>query len=309
LYFAQGPISELTAKPETKDKGEKLADAAAAFIREKVPAELSDPAKKAIARQYWFYIADLNAAARRADKVPEIYQQIEKLFGVDDEMLGRLAAWYKTQSQRDEARKIYARYQNSAEGQGQIAWSFREEQKYDPAVAIYRTLSLQDTKQAVKWKSELAMTYRHAQKCDEAVGVYRELLNEDAANGNRWQWEIGCTYRDFGRYKDAISTFRQSDNATEAYKQMAWCHRQLKEWKEATGLYYQVLGSHPPSAPWALLQVGYTQEQAGEKEKAIKAFQQVCAKYPKTGEASEAHAYLQTKFMINATLGGAKTEE
>jgi tetratricopeptide (TPR) repeat protein len=308
-YFAQTPIGELTAKPETKEKGEKLADAAVAFIREQVPADLTDPAKKAIARQYWFHIADLNSVARRVEKIPEIYQQIEKLFGSDDEILGRLAAWHKTQSQRDAARTIYARFQNPAEGQGQIAWSFREEQKYEPAIAIYRTLSLQDPKQIAKWKGELALTYRHAAKCDEAVGVYRELLNEDAAQGSRWQWEIGCTYRDFGRYKEAISTFRQSDNVTEAYKQMAGCHRQLKEFKEAVGLYYQVLGSHPPSAPWALLQVGYTQEQAGDKEKAIKALQQVCAKFPKTGEASEAHAYLQTKFMINATLGGAKTED
>ena len=53
---------------------------------------------------------------------------------------------------------------------------------------------------------------------------------------------------------------------------MAWCHRQLKEYKEAIALYSQIIAGHEPSAPWALLQIGYTQEQAGEKENAIKSF-------------------------------------
>ena len=61
-------------------------------------------------------------------------------------------------------------------------------------------------------------------------------------------------------------------------------------------------------APWALLQIGYTHEQAGAKEKAIQSFQQVCKRFPKDGHASTAHAYLQDKYKITVTLGGAKDE-
>jgi TolA-binding protein len=68
------------------------------------------------------------------------------------------------------------------------------------------------------------------------------------------------------------------------------------------------MGGAPQSAPWALLQIGYTREQAGKKELAIKAFQQVCKRFPKDGHASRAHAHLQTKYKITVTLGGAKDE-
>ena len=308
MYYARGPIAELVAKPETKPIGDKVADAGVAFLKGLAPKDITAPADKAKARECWFYVADLEAAAARPEKVPPVYDQIIKMFGVDDEILGRLAAFFKSQSRREDARKTYAQYKDPIEGQSQIAYSFREEQKWDSAIAIYRTLASQDQKLPHRWKGEMAITYRHASKCDEAVATYRELMQEDTAKASQWEWEIALTYRDFGRWQDAIKAFRQTETFPEAYKQMAYCHRQLKEFKEAISLYYQVIGSDPPSAPWALLQVGYTQEQAGDKEKAIRAFQQVCSKYSKTGQASEAHAYLQDKFKINATLGGDTAE-
>ncbi|MDB5339094.1 MAG: repeat-containing protein, partial [Planctomycetaceae bacterium] len=246
--------------------------------------------------------------AARTEKVPAVYEQIIKTFGVDDEIRGRLAAFYKTIGKREEARKAYGQYKDPIDGQSQIAYSYREEQKWDPAIVIYRNLNNQDQKLPHRWKAEMAMTYRHASKCDEAVAAYRELMTENAEKATEWEWQIALTYRDFHRWQDAIKAFRQTEVFPEAYNQMAACHRQLKEYKEAISLYYQMIGSDPPSAPYALLQVGYTQEQAGDKEKAIRAFQQVCAKHSKTGQASEAHAYLQDKFKINATLGGDTAE-
>lgn len=308
IYYARGPVQELTAAAETKAQGEKVADAGVAFMKSLVPADTSTAALKARARECWFYAADFEAAARRLDRVPQVYDQIIKTFGKDDEILGRLAAFYKSISRHDEARKIYQQFQDSIEGQSQIAYSYREERKWDPAIAIYRTLNAQDQKLPHRWKSEMAMTMRNASKCDEAVTAYRQLMTEDTAKASQYAWEIGNTYRDFGRWQEAIKSFRETENFPEAYRQMAWCHRQLKEFKEAIGLYYQVIGSDPPSAPAALLEVGYTQEQAGDKEKAIRALQQVCAKYSKTPQASIAHAYLQDKFKINATLGGDTAE-
>lgn len=308
MYYARGPIQELTAKPETKPIGDKLADAGVAYLKSVAPKDITAPADKAKARECWFYVADLEAAARRPEKVPPVYEQIIKTFGVDDEILGRLAAFYKSDNKRDEARKVYNQYKDPIEGQSQVAYSYREEQKWDQAIAIYRTLNVQDQKLPHRWKGEMALTYRYANKCDEAIAAYRELMQENAEKANEWAWQIACTYRDFNRWKEAIKAFRETDTFPEAYKQMAYCHRHLKEYKEAISLYYQVIGTDPPSAPWALLQVGYTQEQAGDKEKAIRAFQQVCSKYSKTGQASEAHAYLQDKFKINATLGGDTAE-
>jgi TolA-binding protein len=88
---------------------------------------------------------------------------------------------------------------------------------------------------------------------------------------------------------------------------MAWCHRQLKQTNEAIVLYNQI-AAEKAHAPWALLQVAYTREEAGQKEPAIQAFQQVCKKYPKDAHAGIAHAHLQQQYKISVTLGGA-TEE
>ena len=88
---------------------------------------------------------------------------------------------------------------------------------------------------------------------------------------------------------------------------MASCHRQLKEQNEAIVLYNQIKVVDK-SAPEASLQIGFTYEEAGEKEKAIRTFQLTCKRYPKTDQASKAHAHLQNKYNINVTLGGAEEE-
>jgi TolA-binding protein len=119
---------------------------------------------------------------------------------------------------------------------------------------------------------------------------------------------LATTQRDAGKYKEAIGQFRQCDNFPENFKQMAACHRQLKEFNEAILLYNQIVGADQANAPWALLQVGYTREEAGQKEPAIQTFQQVCKRYPKDSHASVAHAHLQSKYKISITLGGAKDE-
>jgi TolA-binding protein len=87
---------------------------------------------------------------------------------------------------------------------------------------------------------------------------------------------------------------------------MANAYRNLKKHDEAIGLYRQIIAASQPHASWALLQIGYTQEEAGKKEDAIKTFKQVCDKYPKTGEGSLAHARLNEVYKIPVTLGGAK---
>lgn len=308
VQFASSPLSTLTNANETKALGEKLADAATEYIRGKIPDAVPSEAEKTAAMQFWYHIADLRSSARQSDKVAEVYDQMTRIYGVDDTLLGRLAAWYKTQNRRDDARQTYRRYKDLVAGQNQVAYSYREEQKWDLAVNAYQELVNQDAEHAAKWQGEIAMTHREARQYEPAIQVYLSLLQTDVANANAWQWQLSITYRDAGMLKEAIGSFRQCDNVPENYQQMAWCHRALKEYKEALILYHEILGSHENWAPWALLQIGYTYEEDSDKEKAIRSFQQVCKKFPKSGEASEAHAYLQNKFKITTTLGGSKDE-
>ncbi|MEC7558230.1 MAG: tetratricopeptide repeat protein, partial [Planctomycetota bacterium] len=160
-----------------------------------------------------------------------------------------------------------------------------------------------------RWHAAIAYTYHHyARQYDKAIAVYQELLKADAENTQTWLWNIATAYRDSGKCKEAIGFYRQCTNFPSNYTEMAMCHRRLKQYKEAVILYNQIIGGAPNSAPWALLQIGYTRESAGQKEQAIKTFQQVCKRFPKKSEASRAHAHLQNKYKISVTLGGSKKD-
>ncbi len=308
VQYVRQPIANLVSQSDTKAKGEKLADAAISWLRANAPTDLTMPPAKQAAQDAWFATADLHYAAQRADKVPAVYEEMTKKFGANDALLGRLAVWYKQQKRWDEARATYRRFQDANEGINQAAYSFREESRPDDAVPLYRQLVGQDPERKVQWKNEIASTYRGARKFKEAIDVYHELEGDDLANIGKWRWEIACTYRDAGQLAEAIGYFRQCDNLPENLKQMAACHRQLKQYKEAVGLYNQVVAAYPDSAAWALLQSAYAREEAGETEPAIKVFQSVCKRFPKDQHASVAHAHLQNKYKISVTLGGAKDE-
>ena len=304
----RGSLDLLTSKPETRLKGEKLASAAVGYFRSRMPSDTSDPEKKQLARQTWFHIADVYAAARLDAKVDDTYTEIIKRLGPDDETLGRLAGWYKSKRRYEDARRTYRRFQDKVEGLNQVAGSYREEGSCEPAVAAYRELIGQDTENRVRWTSAIASTYHHFRKYPEAIAVYKELLTLDPERSESWRWQVATAYRDAGQHKEAIGWYRQCTNFPSNYKEMAGCHRRLKQYREALVLYAQIAGGDAASAPWAMLEIAFTQEQAGQKELAIKAFQQLCKRFPKDGHASRAHAHLQEKYNISITLGGAKDE-
>jgi tetratricopeptide (TPR) repeat protein len=253
-------------------------------------------------------MADLQAASRREDKVAETYEQILKGFGPNDPTLQRLGDWYKSIGKFDLARAQYTKFENKIEAQNQVAYSYRQQQNYDAAVQAYQRNVAADPENQSRWSSEVANAYREARKYDQAIAVYNELLKTDSANAEKWLWLIAVSYRDAGKHKEAIGYYRQCNNFPSNYSEMAACHRAMKDYGEAVILYNQIVGGAPKSAPWAMLQIGYTQEQAGNKEAAIRAFQQVCKNFPKDGHASRAHAHLQTEYKITVTLGGAKDE-
>ena len=272
-YFIRAALQHLVSKPETKPQGLKMADTAISYIKSKIPPAPATDAEKAQYRQDYYLIGEIESYAGRNPEGLAAYDTILTTLGLDDDTLLRKGNLLKAMGRRDDARLAYGQYKNQPEGQYQIAYSYREEAKWDQALAIYQNLVGSDTK-----------------------------------NGARWNWELACTYRDANRCKEAIAVFRQCENFPEDLKQMAGCHRRLGERKEALALYQQVM-AHAPSAPWALLEIAHTYEEATEKDAAIKAFQQVCKRFPKSPEASAAHVRLQDGYKINVTLGGAAAEE
>jgi tetratricopeptide (TPR) repeat protein len=305
--YSRTAISDQTGAAETAAKGGKLADGVISWLKQALPVDQSTPEAKALARTILLSVADLTAVARRDNDVPAAYEAVLKNASPDDEALGRLAAWHKSKNAYDKARETYRRYADKFEGLGLVAASYRDEKRYDEAVQTYQQLAGQDQDRRIRWKGELAYTYRLAKKIPEAVAVYEELYKEDVAKANSWRWEVALTYRDVNQFAQAIGHFRQCTNFPENYKQMAYCHRQLKQTSEALALYNQV-ATDAGSAPWALLQAAYTREEAGQIEPAIQAFQLVCKRFPKDQHASTAHAHLQQKYKISVTLGGATQE-
>ena len=305
---AQGPISRLIAEQESRSRGEQLADQAVAWIRQQIPSDRSTDEEKQAAMNQWYAMADIQAQTKREDKVTEIYNQIQKTFGAADSTLQRLGDWYKRIDRYDSARQQYGKFQDKIEGQNQIAYSWRQQQKFDAAVQAYQRNVAADPDNQARWSSEIAATWRDARKYPQAIAVYTELMKTDPENSERWLWMTATCYHESGRYKEAIGYYRQCSNFPSNYQEMARCHRALKEYGEAVILYNQIIGGAPASAAWAMLQIGYTHEQAGKKESAIRSFQQLCKNYPKDRYAGQAHAHLQTKYKITVTLGGAKDE-
>lgn len=304
LELARTPISNLTGDDKTQSQGVKLADDLIAYFKETMPADLNDEQQKQVARTYWNYIASTFSYSRRPEEVPKTYEQMAKIFGTDDALLGDLAGWYKSQNRYEEARATYARFADKFAGQANIAQSWRDQKKYPEAISIYARLAADDPERSINWQSQQAMTFREAGKPAEAVAVYQSLVQEDAEHGNDWLGQIAWTYWYANMWKEAIGAFRVWDSFPTDYWYMAAAHRHLKQYKEAQALYAQIMGAEPSWASRALFEICQTMEQAGDVEKAKDTYRQVCKRFPKTGEASRAHAILQDKYKITVTLGG-----
>lgn len=296
-------IQTMTGDEKNKEKGEKVADNAIGYIMKMMPTEITVPAVKDVAKQYYYYIADIQSYSRRYENVPKVYDQMIAKFGVDDGILGRLALWYKGQNRYEDARTTYGKFADKIEGQNQIALSFRQEQKTDLAVAAYRRLALQDAEHVIRWTGEVVTCYEAANRLKEAIDVYTELCSLDSANISSYQYSIGWCHHRLGQYKEAIGAYRQSENFPSNYYQIAACHRAMKQWGEAIIMYQQVIGTDANRAPEALMEIARTQEEAGQPEKAIKTYQTVCDKYTNSGYASTAHNHLKAKYNVVSNAG------
>ncbi len=294
------------ADEATKKNAEKLADAAAGWLKVQAAELLKDEKTKAKGVECWYAVADVRGHARQPDKQKAAFEEMLKTLGESDPLLTRYAAYFKANKQYDQARAAYGRFKDAAEGQGQIANSYAEEKNYDKAVEIYRKLAVGDPKTASKWLQAAAVAYRHGQKPDQAIAVYRDLLTADAGNAAEYHFQIAETLYYAQRWKECITAYRGTDRFPHNYWHMAAANRQLKQYDEAISLYLQVKASSEPHAAQATLEIARTHEQAGRQEPAIKTFQQVCDKYPDSGEASQAASHLNDKYKITVTKGGTK---
>ena len=306
--YVRSPLGTLVGNEDTATVGLRLADQAVSFLKQNLETDLSTDELKAKAQTQWNQMIEVEKYSRRDDKVLAAYRSMLATFGNLDVIMGSLADYHVSQKRFDQARSIYRQFKDKVLGLSKIAQSYRAEANLNEAIKVYKQLAGADAENAATWQGEEAAAYVEVKQYPEAIQIYRSLVASDALNSQKWLWALATTQRDANLLKEAIGTYRQCENFPENYRQMAGCHRALKEYKEALVLYGQIIGGSETMAPWAQLQVGYTFEQMQSTEMAIKAFQLCCKKYPKASYASTAHAHLQNKYKISVTLGGATDE-
>ena len=295
-----------------------------------------------LASQFLYQAADLNTTLGRHSDTMKIYREIGDRFGMNDSLRERMAQWYKSRDRRNEARKIYSEFEDQLTGLKNLAAMSLEEKKvaaaisiyremikidednsveyllniascyesqpdWEKAIACYRQIIKIDKDNSVKYLLTIAGCYKTQSNWDKAIACYREIIEIDGENSGEYLWSIAECHETQLDWKNAIACYRQIDRFPANYFAMANCHRKLKEQQEAITLYNQIKILEK-SAPEASLQIGYTYEEAKDKEKAIRTFQLTCKRYPKSGQASKAHAHLQNKYNINVTLGGTEEE-
>jgi tetratricopeptide (TPR) repeat protein len=259
-------VDHLLKKPETKPAAIKLADQLLATLRTEAVE------RPELEKSLLFRAADLNASLGRPSEIWNLYEEIGKRFGRDDDLLGKMAAWYKQREKRDDARRIYGEFKDVVAGQKNIAGMFLEEKKLV-----------------------------------EAMAIFRKLIEIDGEHAGDYLWSIAGCYENLSDWKKAIATYRLIDRFPDNHFRMAACHRKLGEHQEAILLYNQIK-LVDSAAPEASLQIGFTYEEAKDKENAIRTFQLTCKRYPKSSQAGKSHAHLQNAYNINVTLGGSEDE-
>ena len=267
-------VFSLSAKTVTHLLKEAKTKPAALKLGDQLITELraETSVRPEIAKDLLYRVANLHGTLGRPSDTMKVYEEIGEKFGVEDGLRSRMADWHIAREKLDSAYRIYGQFDNKVNGLSNIA-----------------KLQLKEGKTA------------------EAIETYRQIIEIDGENSGTYLWTIAGCYEKLSDWKKAIACYRQVDRFPSNYFAIAKCHRRLGQQKEAIVLYNQCKVVEK-SAPEATIQIGYTYEEAKDKEKAIRTFQLTCKRYPKTGQASRAHSHLQNKYNINVTLGGTEEE-
>ena len=297
---AKDAVSHLCKQPSTKSSGEQLANQVITILMD----DAIDAEKEKLP-ELFRRMARIHERAGRDLEILKTYESLAKRVGMSDSIRGSLASWHQAMKRYPKAREIFGQYNNKIEGLKKIASVWITQKKPDEAIRVYDRLAKTAPDQLSEWRQSVAEILTSIGKYDEAIEIYRELITIAPKKTGEWQWTIGEIYEDTDRLKLAILAYRQSDNYPKAYFQMAKCHRRLREHTEALTLYHQALATES-AAPDATLAIGYTYEEQEDKKNAIKWFQRTCKQYPRSKNASRAHAHLQKEYGISVTLGGSK---
>ena len=264
--FTVKTVQHLLKKKGKRSEAIKLGDQLIARLHERAKQNPDQ------SRPILYRACDIHSMLGRPSDVINIYEDIAKRLGRDDDILGRMAKWQLSRKQTERAIELYNEFKDQVAGQEAIAQIYTSQGKLEAAIAVYST-----------------------------------LLDLNGAKGESYKGSIAKCYEGLKEWRKAIQMYRQMEGFPGTHFSMAHCHRQLKEYKDAIALYEQckVVDN---AAPRASLYIGYTYEQAKEKEKAIRTFQMTCKRYPKSRSASSAHSHLQNKYNIHVTLGGAEDE-
>lgn len=297
---AKDAVSQLCKNDSTRLSGEKLAGRVISILMEQA-IDSDDEAMPELFRR----IARIHERAGRDLEVIKTYEALAKRIGINDSIRGSIASWHTSKKRYPKAREIYAEFEDKIEGLKKIATVWEAQNQPDQSIRIYDRLAKLAPDQLSEWRQSVAEIYSSTGQHDKAIEVYQELITIAPSNSSTWHWTIGSIYEETDRLKLAIQAYRRSDNYPKAYFQMAKCHRKLKEHTEALTLYHQALATES-AAPDATLAIGYTYEEQANKKNAIKWFQRTCKLYPRSRNASKAHAHLQKEYGISVTLGGSK---
>ena len=329
-------IKHLLGDQKTRIAALKLGDQLIMTLRSEASVRIE------LASQFFYQAADLNTTLGRHSETMKIYREIGERFGMNDNLRGTMAQWYKSRDRRNEARKIYGEFEDRLVGLKNLAAMSLEEEKIVAAITVYRQLmrldgnnSVEyllniagcyesqpdwgkaiacyheiigiDKDNSVKYLLTIAGCYKTQSDWEKAIACYRQIIKIDGENSGEYLWAIAGCHETQSDWKKAIACYRQIDRFPSNYFAMANCHRKLQEQQEAITLYNQIKILEK-SAPEASIQIGYTYEEAKDKEKAIRTFQLTCKRYPKSSQASKAHSHLQNKYKINVTFGGTEEE-
>lgn len=259
-------VKHLMGDSKTRKEALELGDQLVLELRKEMSA------RPELATKFLYEVAGLQTTLGRPSETMTVYREIGERFGMNDELRSRMAEWYKSRDQRDDARRIYQEFETRVNGLNHLA-----------------SMDLEDG------------------KIKEAIEIYRKLIEIDGDQAGDYLWTIAACYEKLSDWRKAIACYRQVDRFPSDSFAIAKCHRQLGEQKEAIVLYHQIKVVET-SAPEASLQIAFTYEEAKDKEKAIRTFQLTCKRYPKSPQASRAHSHLQNKYNINVTLGGTEEE-
>ncbi len=259
-------VAHLLKQSDTRGAAIKLADQLLASLREEAVS------RPEVEKDLLYRAADINSTLGRSAEIWSLYEEIEKRFGRDDALLAKMADWHKARQKPEEARRIYAEFENTVAGLKNIA----------------------------------AMDLSEG-KINEAMEIFRKLIELDGGNADDYLWSIADCYERLSDWKSAIATYRQTDRFPANHFAMASCHRKLGEQQQAIDLYNKCKADDD-SAPEATLQTAFTHEETKEIEKAIRVFQLTRKRYPKSGQAAIAHVHLKNEYDIHITLGGFEEE-